>query len=725
MLALHAASLTYGRYHEVLPEVAEALHGALGVARGRGILHAHEAQVWAVAASPNGLSFASGDDAGTVRLWDAVTMRETSTLVSHNGGVSALAFSPDGRHLAASYADSLAILWPLSGATDTIVLRNHRGGVLSLAYDFTGSSLLTGGADGTARLWNPQSGNPISQFGAEASTVNGVAFAGWGLYVVTAVGSEARVWRRYTRDPGDAEPRCSFVEGLGTIVAVAPIGAAGTEVATAGQDGTTRVWSVDTCQAVRKLEGHSNTIFSLALTRDGRYLATASGDGTVKVWNPQNGTELFDLLGHSRPVYSAAFSPDGRRLYTGSQDSTVRVWDAAAVANEIDVQQPDDVSDEVRGLTFNPKRLMLAAVNSSRGTVLVSDLRRPRRSYTRDFDGDYLYAAAFSPDGARLAIGGDGGVRLLDAETGNLSVQLEPKVLEREKVGSIRALAFSPDGSRLAVGGVTGKVLVWTPPENSTVPLSGHEARVYALAFSPTNADILVSGGDDGRALRWDLGHPLTAPDTLEHYENGRVMSVAFSRNGRLLATAGDHGFINLYHTIPPQSVIAVGRVTSTIWSLAFSPDNKWLASAGFDGIARVWDVDSAKEVLRLRPFRRKAYSVAFSADTQLVASSGEGAIHISTVNPRTLLLSAWSRVNRPLSAHECRTFGTQEGERCPRALEVVAEGRRLAREGERDLAAARFKEAARLDATFPEGIADSLANAWTVEMRVAEDSRC
>ena len=105
----------------------------------------------------------------------------------------------------------------------------------------------------------------------------------------------------------------------------------GDRVLTGSDDGTARLWSLETGETLQSFAGHSRPVFSVAFSPDGARVLTGSGDGTARLWSLETGETLQSFAGHSGFVSSVAFSPDSARVLTGSRDGTARLWPVPAI----------------------------------------------------------------------------------------------------------------------------------------------------------------------------------------------------------------------------------------------------------------------------------------------------------------------------------------------------------------------------------------------------------
>ena len=78
---------------------------------------------------------------------------------------------------------------------------------------------------------------------------------------------------------------------------------------------------------IRTLQGHAGRVNAVALTPDGQRVVSASDDGTLKVWDLESGREMRTLQGHADWVNAVALTPDGHRAVSASIDNTLKVWD--------------------------------------------------------------------------------------------------------------------------------------------------------------------------------------------------------------------------------------------------------------------------------------------------------------------------------------------------------------------------------------------------------------
>jgi WD40 repeat protein/serine/threonine protein kinase len=403
----------------------------------------------------------------------------------------------------------------------------------------------------------------------------------------------------------------------------AAISADGTRVATASLDKTARVWEARTGGEVLAFKGHNSFVRTAAFSPDGTRVATGSYDRTARVWDALTGAELLVLKGHLKEVASAAFSPDATRLVTGSFDRTARVWDARSGVVILTLRGH---TDSVASAAFDPDGTRVAT-GSGDGTARIWDARTGTELVTLKGHTGAVTSAAFSPDGTRVVTGSrDRTARVWDANSGAELLALKGHLRD------VTAAAFSADGTRVITASYDGTARVWDARAVAeALFLKGHTANVRSAAFSPDGTRV-VTASHDGTARVCDAR---TAAElvTLKGH-TGAVTSAAFSPDGTRVVTASSGrgptlwdartGAARVWDAKTGVELLALRGHTSHIWSAAFSPDGARVVTGSQDNTARVWDARIGAEILTLKGHTGAVWSAVFSPDGSRLVTGGQ-----------------------------------------------------------------------------------------------------
>jgi len=294
-----------------------------------------------------------------------------------------------------------------------------------------------------------------------------------------------------------------------------------------------------------EVKSENGTVNQVAWSPDGGLLAVAGSEG-IYLYVAET---LEKLTALDSGAVSVAFSPDGQILAM-AQAETVELWDVSAVlqTGELKLQRKLIGESQINQITFSP-------------------------------DGQTLAAASE-----------DTRVHVWDVTTGDPVRALEGLT------GPVTSVAFSPDGRSLAAGAITDCAanvvfMIWNVDDGQVLPTwGGAPSTVMSVAFNP-NGQQLALGGIYG--LQLIDSHTLEAWDLPGH--TASITSIAYSPDGKLLASGSEDQTIGLWDTQSQENLHLLEGHTDAVTSVAFSPDGEELASGSYDGTVQFWEAETGK----------------------------------------------------------------------------------------------------------------------------------
>jgi len=390
-------------------------------------------------------------------------------------------------------------------------------------------------------------------------------------------------------------------------------------LATGSEDKTIKIWSVETGECLHTLEGHQERVGGVTFSPNGQLLASGSADKTIKIWSVDTGKCLHTLTGHQDWVWQVAFSSDGQLLASGSGDKTIKIWSLI----EGEYQNIDTLTGHeswIWSVAFSPDGQYIASGSEDFTLRLWSVKTRECLQCFRGY-GNRLSSITFSTDSQYILSGSiDRSIRLWSIKNHKCLQQINGHT------DWICSVAFSPDGKTLISGSGDQTIRLWSGESGKVIKIlqeKDYWVLLHQVAVSP-NGQLIASTSHDNTIKLWDIKTDEKYTFSPEHQK--RVWAIAFSPNSQILVSGSGDNSVKLWSVPRGFCLKTFEEHQAWVLSVNFSLDGKLIATGSEDRTIKLWSIedDMTQSLRTFKGHQGRIWSVVFSPDGQLLASSSD-----------------------------------------------------------------------------------------------------
>ncbi len=369
-----------------------------------------------------------------------------------------------------------------------------------------------------------------------------------------------------------------------------------------------KIKTLNLSYATPGIPGHTLAVTAVAVSPDNKTVATGGQDETVRLWDIVTGKELVVLHDHTGAVAALNFSPNGRILASGGDygDGNIKLYEVAQDGRSVKLLSSfNSQHNTVAELSFSPDSKILRSFGSE-GKIKFWDVSGAQAKEIGSFEVPDALGINFSRDGKLVVTGhSDNTIKVWDIS----SSKGVPVTTLTGHTDRVYGVCLSPDGKTLVSGSDDKTVRIWDIASRKELNNFTHTTIVRSVAYNPNG--LTVTGVSYDNTLKiWEVSSGKEVKSV-----SGVGETMTFNGDGKLLVSSESATSVVVRDSTTLQPVQTFKGSNANVTSLAYSPDGKLIATASTEGTLKLLDASNKGQELANLP--NAANLVLFTPDSK------------------------------------------------------------------------------------------------------------